>query len=737
MEQTSRRQGTRKIASLGLAAWVLLLPIALVSFGIWQTQRAAETLEHARRSSVELSTTLAQVKNIAASNPTAILTFQGAGEPTSLAALVAVSQIEEALSQANEELEISQIRRPLVWGTIGGAVLAFFGGAVGLMAAGISGIRARASQRQLITSFQRLRSLLPFILATVVIGFSIGVISATLFEAVSMGLWADFTTGSAKLFAVAVVLAVIAAYSAFMALRGLKDVFALFTPEPLVAAGRVIEETQAPELWRFVRSLAGRQHALLPDTIIVGLGQGFFVTESQLRLWPEDRLVTGRSLYLPAAYLDLLDQAEIAAIIGHELAHFSGEDTTYSQQFTPIYAGLWRALAALGRADGGRFVLYPAVKLGFHAMQRFDHAVAHWSRLREFDADRSGSLLATPADAASALIRTGIIAPAVAYVLQRAYAGSDDTTSDDAWPDLVAQTTELVTTNGWSDPMPLLGDRQPHPTDSHPPTIQRISALGAEIGDDLLRRAMRQPQPGARSFADDLFSDWAGLCRLLSKDFIDDARMMRDRRREVLEKVVAGASQETVVYDNVKPMIWTMVIVAMIFAGFGLTVVFLSGQLGLGYDEFAQSLIAAITAVGAVTSLLYAAFLYRGAARPLMVLTPDGLLASRLDRPIAWTGVAGYAVYASSRFALRLWLNQDASLPKKDWRAIYSKIDRRQRIVTLGAPGIKGMKAADFSALVGRYHEAAYAREELAAAMPHPLPRDTSAGEIDGKPEQQ
>ncbi|MGO8557650.1 peptide ABC transporter, partial [Rhizobium ruizarguesonis] len=64
---------------------------------------------------------------------------------------------------------------------------------------------------------------------------------------------------------------------------------------------------------------------------------------------------------------------------------------------------------------------------------------------------------------------------------------------------------------------------------------------------------MRQPQPGARSFAYYLFSDWAGLCRLLSKDFIDDARIMRDRRREVLEKVVAGSSQETVVYDNVRP----------------------------------------------------------------------------------------------------------------------------------------------------------------------------------------
>ncbi|MHC2360814.1 hypothetical protein ACVIOG_002955 [Rhizobium leguminosarum] len=115
-----------------------------------------------------------------------------------------------------------------------------------------------------------------------------------------------------------------------------------------------------------------------------------------------------------------------------------------------------------------------------------------------------------------------------------------------------------------------------------------------------------------------------------------------------------------------------------------------------------------------------------------MVLTPDALLASRLDKPVAWTDVAGYAVYASSRFALRLWLNQDAPVPKKHWRAIDSKIDRRQRIITLGALGIKGMKAADFSALVGRYHEAAYARQELAAAMLHPS-RDASADETAGK----
>lgn len=707
--------GNRKIdfrASLVLVVWVLLVPIALAALGLWQAQRAAETLERAGRSSAELSTTSAQVKEIAATNPNASLTFEGDGGPIHLSALVAISRIEAALSQAAEDLEISRIRQPLVWVTIGGAVLAFIGGAAGLVTATISGLRARRSQRQLIKSFQRLGSVLPFILAMVVIGFCIGVSAAILFEAISIGLWADLTTGSAKLFVAALALAVVAAYSAFMAVRGLRDVLALFMPEPLDVSGRAVGEAEAPELWRFARSLADRQNALLPDTIIVGLTEGFFVTESQVRLWPEDRLLTGRSLYLPASYLDLLDRAEITTIIGHEFAHFSGEDTRYSQRFAPIYAGFWHALTALKRVDGGRFVLYPAVKLGFHAIQQFDHAVWHWSRLREFEADRMGSLLGTPADAASALIRTGVIAPAVTYVLDQAHAESDS----DGLHDLVAQTTELVRTEGWADPVPLLEDRQPHPTDSHPPTIRRISALGVSLDDDLLRRATRRPEQGVRSFVHELFPDWTGLCRRLSQDFLDDARKARALRREALEKVVADVADVTVVYDNVKPMIWTMGIVAGIFGAFGLSVVVFSAQAGLGYDPFGQMMMAAVTGTFAAAATIYAVFLYRRAARPLMVLNPDGLVSPRLDRPIAWTEIAKYAVYASTRFSLRLWLHPDATAPKKDWRALYSKVDHRRGVVTLGAMGIRGMKPADFSGLVGRYLYAAYARQELAAA---------------------
>lgn len=707
-------------AQIGVIAWVILIPIMLAALGVWQLQRAAQTLESTRQAQSELRAIQGEVQKLAAENPQALLTFrQNDGTSTSISALVAVSRINNALYQASEEAEISWVRYPLSFGTIGGGALAVVGGGAGLLLSAIAAARAKRSQRQLITSFQRQRLALPFILAAMIVGFGIASMSAILFEAASLGFWAGFTTGSAKLFGLAIFLVLFAAYGIFLALRGLRDVFALYTPEAIDVFGQVVDEAAAPGLWRLVRLVAERQQSLLPDTIIIGLTDGFFVTESQLRLAPADRLLTGRSLYLPAPYLDLLDAPEIVTIIGHELAHFSGEDTRYSQEFSPIYAAFVRALTALEIADRRHFVLYPAIRLGLHMMRQFDEAVAHWSRLREFEADRLGSTVATRKDAASALIRVGIIAPATTHILERAFHGAHGGEAG-AGLDLVAQVAESGRVEGWSDPLPLLEDRQPHPTDSHPPTIQRISALGISIDDELLQRATRQQGPDTASLPDKLFLGWRDLCGSLSQDFLDNADGMRARYREDLEHIAAAAGGEVIVYDNVGPMVWTMGIVAALLSGFGLSVFFFSQRLGFSFDELAQQIIGAVTAIGAGACIAYAAILHHGAQRPLMVLTPDGLVSPVLDRPIAWSEVAGYMVYASSRFALRLWLNEGSTPPAKDWRALYSQIDRKKRIITLGALGIRGMKAVDFSELVGRYHGAAYARHELEAFEPRP-----------------
>lgn len=699
---------------LSLIIWLVFAPALLFGLGVWQAERAAETLTQSHQSTERLAASLSEVEKIAIARPNAVLTVQTEQGTRTVGILLAQSQLKKALSQAEQDREISAIRAPVAWGTMGGAALAFVGGLIGLLTSTVSGLSARRSRDHLIQSFARLHAVLPFILATLVIGICLGAVSGSVFEAISIWLWADFSAGSAKLFVLALGLAGLAAYTAYLALRGLRNVFTLFTPEPMDVIGRRVTSAEAPELFRFVEDLARRQETALPDTIVIGLTRGFFVTEGHLRLWPEDTLVTGRTLYLPAPYLELLDIQEVAAIVGHELAHFSGKDTVYSQRFAPIYMGFWRSLIAVQSIEGGDFVLYPAVCLGRHAFQQFDHAVSHWSRLREFEADRNGAHTASTTSAASALIRTGLItAPLVhclASVAERTQADGDPTSPCD----LVAGTADLVRLHGWPDPLPLLEDKQPHPTDTHPPTIQRIEALGLKVDDTLLRLATRPPGSlEAPTVGSSLFPGWKSLCVQLSDDYLGQVRRAQAEHRQALEALAAAAPGETIVYDNVKPMIWAMAIIAVLFTGFGLMVTLFSAKIGLGHDVFAQRLVGGIAAVGVLFSVGYAFYLSRSAARPIMILTPAGLRAAILDGPVAWTDIDAHQVVATSRFSLRLLIGPSATLPAKKWYAIRSKVDRKRRIVSIGALGIRGMKAAEFGALVERYRAAAYALQEL------------------------
>ena len=119
-----------------------------------------------------------------------------------------------------------------------------------------------------------------------------------------------------------------------------------------------------------------------PDAVVVGLTGGFFVSSGPKLLQPGEIPLTGRTLYVPLPYLPLLRADELAAIIGHELAHFSGSDTEYSLQFLPIYAGVERSLDAViaaGTTSAGSLSLLtrPSLRLGIFAMERFHRAVMH------------------------------------------------------------------------------------------------------------------------------------------------------------------------------------------------------------------------------------------------------------------------------------------------------------------------------------------------------------------------
>ncbi|PWC90735.1 hypothetical protein TSH100_01450 [Azospirillum sp. TSH100] len=689
--------------------WLLVVPLSFVALGIWQEQRATATLDEYGQAGGNLPQVLDQLQRIEAKTPAAIVTM-GGPDGRRMPVSMAVAGVRKAIDTMEEGAEVSRIRYPLSWGTMAGGLLAFLAGLTGLLAARIAAMRARKSRDALIRSFDRLRRGLPFALAAVLVGLSIASVSASLFEAASLWFWDHLSTGSVKLFAAAVMLAGLAAYSAVMAVIAMRRVFDLYSMEPLDVRGVVVSRDEAPGLWRFVEDLAARHEALMPDSILVGLTEGFFVTEAPVRPLGGERVLSGRTLHLPAPCLPLIGETELAAVIGHELAHFSGGDTTYSRRFAPIHAGLWRTLTALGERTGtGGFMLAPALHLGFHTLESFDIAVAQHRRQRELEADRRASLVSGPESVPLALLRTATLAPAIVGTLNDAFSAPDN-----AGPDLMADILRRVE-DGLPDPAVHLEECQPHPTDNHPTTALRISTLGVQIDERLLTRAARGPSAEDTGLPHRLFADWGWICHTLTAGFLDEARQAHRLNREELEAAAAAVPTEhTVLYENGRPMIWAMGFIAAIFAAFGIGVIAFGRELGLGNDSGTRAFVGGVTALGVCFALGYAAWVRHKTKGPLMTLTPDALMSARLREPIAWTDVAGMQVAAARRLALVLALHEEAPLPNRIGFSIYNKVNRRNRTVVLEAMGIRGMKAAEFDALVRRYLSAAYARRQLA-----------------------
>ncbi len=181
-------------------------------------------------------------------------------------------------------------------------------------------------------------------------------------------------------------------------------------PAPaLDVIGRRLGEEDAPELWTLLRELAARLDTPAPQHLLVGLCDGFYVTANRVCLQPSGEHLEGRSLYLSLPLLGLLDRAELSAVIAHELAHFAGRDAHYSLRFLPIYQGAASQLAAIEEQEANVFeraALEPARLLAGYFLERFGLAVNHWSRLREFAADRRAAQLAGAPAMASALLRS-------------------------------------------------------------------------------------------------------------------------------------------------------------------------------------------------------------------------------------------------------------------------------------------------------------------------------------------
>lgn len=261
--------------------------------------------------------------------------------------------------------------------------------------------------------------------------------------------------------------------------------------------GQAVSRDEQPKLWEFVTNLAQVLGAQPPHQIVVGLDPSFYVTSADVTVMPAGVTHHDETLYLSLPLMRILSRDELAAVVGHELGHFRGEDTKFSLRFYPIYAGTTQALVALQTEGEGAstVALLPARAMLAFFVEEFAKAERTIGRERELEADKAGASVASPHAIATSLLKLGAFAPlwsrVQTEVVEALNQGKAHTNISEFFAATAASSAKLELIDE------VANQATSHPTDTHPPTIQRVTALGLSLQD--IRTSALQIDPCSSS----------------------------------------------------------------------------------------------------------------------------------------------------------------------------------------------------------------------------------------------
>lgn len=253
-----------------------------------------------------------------------------------------------------------------------------------------------------------------------------------------------------------------------------KSIFVRMPKSSAVLMGRLLKRSQAPELWRHLDALADTLGTAPPEHVVVGTDANFFVSEYPLRL-EQQRL--GRTLYLSLPLLATLERDEASAVLAHEMAHFSGDDTLYSRKLAPLLDRFSAYLEALHAGGISLPVFY--FMLAYWSL--FQLSLSRTSKQREFRADALGAAQTSAEAAGRALLKIA------AYCSFRDKVEAEAVQADALQPDLRVGDKLAQGFVGYVESPELdeLFEADPsnfgHPFDSHPPLSARLAALGSML----------------------------------------------------------------------------------------------------------------------------------------------------------------------------------------------------------------------------------------------------------------
>lgn len=354
--------------------------------------------------------------------------------------------------------------------------------------------KALLSCQDLYAAFSRAKKRLPLL---VLLSFI-----CMLFALLSMGLYEFFCWQAAErppkrkdlaimLLMISVIIWILLFY------RARRTYQALSVVHPLVLRAIRIDKDEAPKLFALIEEVAREGDFLPPDTVLAGFDEGFFVLEHSAQLANGEHIPFGRILHLYIPLMVYFGEGELRAVIAHELAHLTHKDTEYNRKFIEEFRRTHIALSSMSDLDGAEntlligFMTFPFIGLAHDFLYAFDRIDSHWSRVREFAADKAGAAVCSKEESCLALLRTAAFTPAIDAVLASYY-------SRNPLPEesVFSKLTQLDTEKAEKDLKTLLEWEQPHPTDTHPTLMERMRHLGVSSDDPALIARVLEVAPG-------------------------------------------------------------------------------------------------------------------------------------------------------------------------------------------------------------------------------------------------
>ena len=697
-------------SSTRLVLWAVCMPLLLSGIGLWEYRQYAQPGLTAEQQQMLAEVTAAEAA--VRENPRTTINI-GGQDYRGFAASRELSQIARSIrGDSASRTQVGAVVRPAsIVAMVAGVLTALvaLAGVYGVNAAGRQSLQSRDALMRL---FARWRNLLPTYL-TVHMGLLMvtvaGLLGARLGVAYQVMVLERAGSGEAKFQMVILLIAGSVLWCGVTLLRALYKSLKVLHDEPNEVMGVTVSRQEAPALWAYVDTLAQGAGAAAPAHLVVGLTDGFYVTGHAMQLVPSGQKLTGETMYLPLTYLTLLQRDEISAILAHELGHFAGADTAYSLQFSPIYQRLVASLHAIyGRDDSGEWMDLPATSFIEYLLDRFDLAVKHWSRVREFAADQVAAKLVSGDAIARSLVRVTALHEVVDKVL-----ADIGRRPQDAGSDLVQMLHDAVRLTGLTAPNFATEVATAHPTDTHPPTLERAKAVNAPVTDAMVQSTLSTPDPESLVWVRSLFADSQGLQARLLADFKGVAHEQNEQVRKELAEVVQQAQGAVEVFER-KNNAW-------LFGG--LAVVVLAAFVGLMANSLSPGkslagswqLLCGTLAGGLVLAGMAAWFWHRSKVM-LMQLTSEGIMIPGWPQSVPWSSVNDYSstVVNGSNLFMTFDLNPDAPrlhAPHKNLGRVTYRAKTHKLVISTSK--VRGMDLNALHDAVAGYLSGWYARQHL------------------------